>query len=411
VTDRRGGRARLLLVTAEMTVAFVVVVAMGLMVRTYSHLTSLNLGFRSDHVLTMRIALPESKYRDSAEVVNFVQDLANRVRSLPGVTDLAFASAHPLGRQAFRDFTIPGRPLSSAGGLANAAYRIVSPGYFTTIRTPLREGRHFSENDGPSSANVALVNESFARKWFPEQDAVGKEIQLHGSYGRDASFGPENEPLQIVGVVGNSKHVEWGRVQDLEETPTPEIYVPVRQHATRDMALLLRTNSDPSVLTDAVRQQVLSIDSDQPVYDVETLQEAAAEALGPVRLAVVLLGGFGSMALLIASVGLYAVLAYSVAQRTQEIGIRMALGARPMEILRLVVRQGLTWAGSGLGLGILVAIGLTRLMSSLLYGVSANDAKTFVAVAAVLVTVALIASIVPAIRAAKVDPMVALRYE
>jgi putative ABC transport system permease protein len=411
VTDRRGGRARLFLVCSEIALAFVVVAATGLMVRTYTQLTSLDFGFRRDHVLTMRISLPESKYREAVEIVGFFQELSSRVRGLPGVADVAVASSRPLDSRAFRDFTIPGHSLSSAGGLGNAAYRVVSPGYFTSIGTPLREGRFLEETDGPRSTKVALVNESFARTWFTNEDAVGKQIQLHNLYGRDLGSEAVNDAVQIIGVVGNSKQVEWGHLQDLYEAPVPEIYVPFRQHPNRNMALLLRTGSYAGALTDAVRRQVLNIDSGQPVYDVQTLQQATTQALGPVRLALVLFSAFGGIALMIASVGLYAIVAYSVAQRTQEMGIRMAMGAGRGDILRLVVRQGLTWAGLGLAIGVFVSIGLTRLMSSLLYGVKPNDVRTLVVVSAVLLAVALLASVIPAMRAMKVDPMVALRCE
>jgi putative ABC transport system permease protein len=414
VSDRRGGRARLLLVYAEMALAFVVVAGAGLMVRSYRQLTLLDFGFRQDHVLTMRLELPQSKYSGAAQITGFFQDLSTRVRALPGVADVAIASSPPLGRRATRDFEIPGRSLTSASGLANAYYRIVSADYFSTVGTPLRSGRFFQDNDRQNSAGVAIVNQSFARKWFANDDAVGKQIELHNVYGRDVSdisSEPTSDVLQIVGVVGNSKHVDWGHLDDLNQAPDPEIYVPFQQHANRDMALLLRSTADPGALTQSVRGQVLSMDSSQAIYDVQTLQEATTGALGPARLALALLSGFGSLSLLIASVGLYALVAYSVAQRTQEIGIRMALGARREEILRMVVRQALTWAGSGLVLGLCVSVGLTRLMAGLLYGVRPNDAGTFLGVSAVLLGVALLASAVPAVRAMKVDPMVALRYE
>jgi putative ABC transport system permease protein len=414
VSDRRGGRARLVLVYAEMALAFVVVAGAGLMVRSYRQLTLLDFGFRQDHVLTMRIELPPSKYPSAAQITGFLQDLSTRVRALPGVANVAIASAPPLGRRATRDFAIPGRALTSASGLANAYYRIVSPDYFSTIGTPLRSGRFFQENDLQNSAGVAIVNSSFAHKWFPNDDAVGKQIELHNVYGRDISdisSEPTNDVLQIVGVVGNSKYVNWGHLDDLNQASDPEIYVPFQQHANRDMALLLRSTSDPGALTQSVRGQVVGMDSSQAIYDVQTLQEATTEALGPARLALALLSSFGSLSLLIASVGLYALVAYSVAQRTQEIGIRMALGARREEILRMVVRQALTWAGSGLVLGLCVSAGLTRLMSGLLYGVRPNDGQTFLEVSGVLLGVAILASVVPAWRAMRVDPILALRYE
>jgi putative ABC transport system permease protein len=415
VTDRRGGRVRSLLVFSEMALAFVVVVGAGLMVRTYQQLTSFDFGFRPDHVLTMRIALPELKYPSGAEVRGFSQELLRRTSGLPGVTDAALSSILPMEGEASRDFSIPGRSLSGAGGLATAAYRVVTPGYFRTIGTPLRGGRFFEEVDGPGNPGVALVNESFARTWFPNEDAVGKSMQLHNLNAREGVNSEEsaNDSVQVVGVVKDSRQDVSRHLQDLYTTPSPEIYVPFSQHAaaSRDMALLLRTATDPGALTDGVRAQVLRIDSGQPVYDVQTLQGLTDVALGPARLALVLLGAFAGIALLIASVGLYALVAYSVAQRTREIGIRMAMGARREDVLHLVVQEGMALALSGLALGLAASLGLTRLMSTLLYGVHPNDSATLAVVSTVLIGIAIVASYIPARRAANVDPIVALRYE
>jgi putative ABC transport system permease protein len=415
LTDRRGGQVRSLLVLSEMALAFVVVTGAGLMVRTYHKLTSLDFGFTPDHVLTMAIALPELKYPGTAEVTGFFQELQRRVGGLPGAVNVALSSVLPMEGAAFRDFSIPGRSLSGAGGLATAAYRVVTPGYFMTIGTPLREGRVFEETDGMGNPAVALVNESFARTWFPAEDAVGKRIQLHHMYAR-TGIEPEQSAsatAHIVGVVKDSRQDASRHLHDLYSAPSPEIYVPFRQHAAanRDMALLLRTASDPGALTEAVRRQVLAIDAGQPVYDIQTLQQLTDDALGPSRLALVLLAVFAGMALLIASVGLYAIVAYSVTQRTQEIGIRMAMGARREDVLYLVVRKGMASALSGLAFGLVASFGLTRLMSTLLYGVRPNDIATLAAVSIALVGVALLATYIPARRAMQVDPIVALRYE
>ena len=415
VTDRRGGQVRSLLVLSEMALAFIVVAGAGLMVRTYYKLTSLDFGFAPDHVLTMRIALPELKYPGAAAVTGFFQELQRRVSGLPGAVDVALASVLPMEGEAFRDFSIPGRSLSAANGLATAAYRVVSPGYFQAIATPLREGRFFEEMDGPGNPAVAMVNESFARSWFHGEDVVGKRIQLHNLYAREGleSGRPVNDSVQIIGVVKDSRQDASRHLHDLYAAPSPEIYVPFRQHAAanRDMALLLRTTSDPAALTDAVRRQVLGMDAGQPVYDIQTLQQLTDVALGPSRLALVLLAVFAAMALLIASVGLYAIVSYSVTQRTQEIGIRMAMGAAREDVLHLLVREGMAWAAAGLGFGLFASFGLTRLMSTLLYGVRPNDVATLAAVSVVLIGVALLASYIPARRATQVDPMVALRYE
>jgi putative ABC transport system permease protein len=415
VTDRRKGRIRPLLVSSEMALAFVVVAGAGLMVRTYRQLMTLDFGFRPDHVLTMRTALLPQKYRNAAEIENFYSEVQRRVSGLPGVTSVALVSIRPMDGQASRQFSIPGRSLSVAGGLATAAYRVVSPDYFSTIGTPLREGRSFAESDGSASAHVALVNEGFARTWFPQEDVLGKNLQLHNLDAREGvdSQESQNDTVQIVGVVRDSRQYASRQLHDLYDAPPPEIYVPFRQHAVanRDMAILLRTIPEPGTLTDAVRAQVLSIDSGQPIYDVQTQQELTDLSLGPSRLALVLLSVFAAIALLVASVGLYAVISYSVTQRTQEIGIRMAIGARPRQVLRLILKDGMTWAGVGLIFGFSASLVLSRFMSSLLYGVRPNDSLTLVAASIVLTTVAFSAVYFPARRATKVDPMTALRVE
>ncbi|HXW92299.1 MAG TPA: FtsX-like permease family protein, partial [Terriglobales bacterium] len=310
---------------------------------------------------------------------------------------------------------IPGRSLSAAGGRATAAYRVVTPDYFTTIGTPLHEGRFFAESDGSASANVVLVNESFVRTWFPNEDVLGKILELHNLYAREGidSAESQNDTVQIVGVVKDSRQYASRELHDLYAAPPPEIYVPFRQHAAanRDMAIILRTVPEPGTLTDAVRAQVLSIDPGQPIYDVQTLQELTDLALGPSRLALVLLSVFAGIALLVASVGLYAVISYSVTQRMQEMGIRMAIGALPREVLSLILKDGMSWAGVGLGFGFFVSLALSRFMSTLLYGVRPSDSLTLVAASVVLIAVAFFAIYFPARRATKVSPMAALRLE
>jgi putative ABC transport system permease protein len=415
VTDRRTGRIRPLLVSSEMALAFVVIASAGLMVRTYRQLISLDLGFRPDHVLTMRTALLPLKYRTSAEIENFYTELQRRVGALPGVSRVALTSIRPMDGEAWREFSIPGRPLGTVRGRATAAYRVITPDYFQTIGTPLREGRFFAESDGSESFRVAQVNESFARTWFANEDVLGKTIQLQNLDAREGVDSPEtqNDTVQIIGVVRDSRQYASRQLRDLYDAPPPEIYVPFRQHAAanRDMAIMLRTVPDPATLTDAVRTQVLGIDAGQPIYDPQTLDELADLARGPSRLALVLLSVFAGIALLVASVGLYAVISYSVTQRTQEIGIRMAVGARPRAVLSLILKDGMRWAGIGLVFGFSATLALSHLMSSLLYQVHPNDSVTLVAASVVLIAVALLAVYFPARRATKVSPMAALRTE
>jgi putative ABC transport system permease protein len=413
--NHRSGRARALLVLSEMALAFVVVTGAGLMVRSYRQLTSMDLGFQPDHVLTLRIALPGLKYRRSTEVATFFRELLQRVRPLPGVENAAASSIRPMDGYALRDFSIPGRLLNTADGLATADYRVVTPGYFGVIRTPLRAGRSFGRQDGLNAPGVAIVNEQFARTYFPNEPAVGKQIHLEGRYDsrHPALESPGNNVVQIVGVVKDSRQTASRHVHDLYDPASPEIFVPFLQHAEagRDLALLLRTSTEPGTLTAAVRAQVLGLDGNQPVYDVRSLQQLADVALGPARLCLLLLGIFAGTALLTACVGLYAIVSYTVTQRTHEIGIRMALGARRRDVLRVVASEGMLVVAGGLAIGFVASFGITRVMSSLLYRVPSNDPLTLTVVSVMLTAVATLAGYVPVSRASRVDPMVALRYE
>ena len=414
-TDQRGARMRAGLVLMEMALAFIVVMGAGLMVRTYEQVTSMDFGFRPDHVLTMMLTLPESKYPRGTDLANFSRELLSRLRSLPGVTEVCAASNRPAGTGlAFRNFSIPGRLLNNADGIGTAAYRTITPAYFAVAGTPLHEGRLFAEQDGPGTTAVAIVNESFARTYFPGENALGKQIRLETWTGSSTQESTSNNVLQIVGVVRDARQIDyWQDMNDLYKPIWPEIYVPLwqRPDTVREMAILLRTAVEPGTLTDAVRTEVLALDAQRPVHSVETLQALADHALGPTRLCLLVLGTFAGVALLTACIGLYAIVSYSVAQRTHEIGIRMALGAKQQDVLRLVAGEGIPVVAVGLLVGLLASLGLTRLMSSLVYGVSANDVVTLLAVSVLLTVTAMFAVYIPARRAMRVDPMVALRYE
>ena len=414
--DRGAGRVRALLVLSEMGLAFVVVTAAGLMVRTYRQLTSMDLGFQPDHVLTMRIPLPESKYPGGPEITGFFQELLPRVRSLPAAVEVAASSVRPMDGVARRDFSIPGRSLNTPRGIATADYRVITPQYFAVIRTPLREGRFFHEQDSRDAPGVAIVNERFTQTYFPGQGAVGKQIRLESEYsGRYAARESDGSPIvQIVGVVADSRQLtQWSAVRELYDPASPEIFVPFLQHpeAGRNMGLLVRTQTDPANLTNAVRQQVLGVDADETLDDIETLRDQADLVLGPSRLCLLLLSIFAGTAIVTACVGLFAIVSYTVIRRTHEIGIRVALGARQHDVLRVVVREALLVAATGLAVGLVASFGVTRIMSSLLYRVASNDFITLTVVSALLAAVAVFASYIPARRATKLDPMVALRYE
>jgi predicted permease len=414
-TDRSGERMRAALVLLEMALGFIVVMGAGLMVRTYQRISSMNLGFRPDHVLTMMFSLPESKYPGGRELANFSRELLRRVQTLPGVVDVCTSSNGPAGSAlAFHDFSIPGRSLNTADGITAVAYRPITPQYFTVVGSSLRQGRAFAEHDAPGTAAVAIVNESFAQTYFAGEEAVGKQIRLENPTGSSASQPDSSNVLQIVGIVSDARQIEyWQDMSDLNKPITPEIYVPLLQHAesVRELALLVRTAVDPGMVTDAVRREALAVDPERPAYRIDTLAGLADHALGPTRICLLILGTFAGVALLTACVGLYAIVSYSVAQRSHEIGIRMALGAKQRDVLRLVARDGIPVVAIGLLVGLASSLGLTRLMSSIVYGVSANDGATLLAVSAVLTATAILAVYIPARRAMRVDPMAALRYE
>jgi putative ABC transport system permease protein len=405
----RGSRARSLLVLVQITLAFVVLAGAGLMLRTYREISSMNLGFVPDHVLTMRVALPTLKYPGSAAVLNFSRELIGNLRTLPGVVDAAMSSKRPMeGITSSLDFSIPTRPLSTTTGLATAAYRVVSPSYFTLIRNPLRDGRLFTEQDGPDSPPVIIVNESFARTFLPGVSAIGKQIRLFVRADRETA-----KLAQIVGIVADSRQFARDIHDVLYEPAPPEVFMPLLQNpeSARDLAVLVKTQGEAGILTSAIRHQIQTLKPDQPVFSVQTLSAITEEALGPARLCLIILVSFAVTALAIACIGLYAIVSYAVARRTQEVGVRIALGATQHQIVTLVLGQGTQIFALGIAAGLAASFGAARLMSSLLYRVSSHDFVTLTAVAVLIASVASFASYIPARRASKVDPMMALRCE
>jgi len=320
----RGTRARSLLVLAQITLAFAVLTAAGLMVRTYREIGSMDLGFVPDNVLTMRMALPALRYPGNSAVINFSRESTANLRALPGVVDVALSSKRPLeGGVASLDFSIPTQPLNSTTGLATAAYRVVTPSHFTLIRNRLRDGRFFTEQDDPDAPPVVMVNESFAHTYMPGQSALGKQIRLLlRTVTHDVKL------AQIVGVVADSREFARDVHNVLYGPAPPEVFLPLLQNpeTARDLAVLVRTQGRAGTLTAAIRQQIQSLKPDQPVYDVQTLQAMTDEALGPARLCLVILALFAVTELAIACIGLYAIISYAVVRRTQEVGVRMALG-------------------------------------------------------------------------------------
>jgi putative ABC transport system permease protein len=385
-------RLRGLLVVSEVALAFVLLIGAGLLIRSFARLTEVNPGIDPHGVLTTYILLPDAKYSGGGRTA-FFQQMLERVRALPGVEAAAVTNSVPLsGSHRSTDFGIEGRP-SPTQETFNAGIRIISPDYFRTFRIPLVEGRLLAESDGAEAPPVVVINESLARIYFANEDPLGKRIGYKGAY------------RSIVGVVRDVKH------SALDEEAKPEFYLTIAQLPQTSMSMVARTSVDPMQMLALIREQVWAVDKDQPVTNIETMARLMAKSVAPRRFNLLLLGVFALVGLALACVGLYGVMSYTVTQRTREIGVRMAMGAQTGDVLRLVIREGMKLAFIGALLGLGGALTLTRLMRSLLFGVSATDPLTFIVIAAVLTLVALLACWVPARRAASMDPLVSLRAD
>ncbi|HEX8140432.1 MAG TPA: ABC transporter permease [Pyrinomonadaceae bacterium] len=394
-SSQRRNRLRSLLVIAEVASALVLLVGAGLLIKSFMRLQEVETGMRPENVLTLAISLPEAKYPKPQMATSFYTRVLDRVKALPGVEAAAVINILPLLRTGYNgDVEIEGQSYG-AGQLPFAEYRVVSQDYFRTLGIPLLRGRFFDERDREGARGVVIVNQTFVNKYLTGQDALGKRIK------------PGREWVEIVGVVGDVKQ------SGLTRPVMQELFMPYEQAAsyTQSMTLVVRGAQDPEGLIPEIRREVLAVDPNLPVYNVQTMETVITKSVSERRMNMLLLTIFAGVAMLLSMVGIYSVMSYTVTQSTREIGIRMALGAQPRDVLRLVVGQGLVLALVGVLLGILGAFGLTRLMASLLYGVKATDPWTFAGVSALLLMVALLACYVPARRATKVDPMVALRYE
>jgi putative ABC transport system permease protein len=389
-------RLRSILVVAEVALSLVLLVGAGLMIRSFLHLISADLGLNPTNVLTMELSIPRVKYPEEQQRINFYQELLGRLRNLPGVERAAAINYVPMGHDnSGSNFRIDGQPAPAKGKEPTTDYRVVTSQYFEAIGTSIRQGRAFTEQDKKDAPRVCIINERLARRYFPDGDALGHRIV----------FNDEDGPVEIVGVAADVKN------DDFEEEANLTTYLPFLQEPWWSMALIVRATSDPVALAPIVRKEVLAVDSEQPVYNVMTMEQVIDETISPKRLTMFLLAFFALGALLLAAIGIYAVISYSVTQRTHEIGIRMALGAQPRDILRLVVRQGLILTAIGVGLGLVGAFALTWAMTEMLNGVEATDPLTFVSISLLLSAVSLAACLIPARKATRVDPMVALRYE
>jgi putative ABC transport system permease protein len=390
-------RARNLLVIAEVAVSLVLLVGAGLLIKSFLRLQEVKPGFNPEHVLAMEMFLPGAKYPEEYQHVAFFEQVLTRARALPGVEAAGVVSVLPISENYDRfGFTVENEPPTPTGEGPSADRYMVSPGYLQALGIPLLRGRQFNEQDDRDAPPVVIVNETFARNYWPSGDAVGRRVRT----------GDEKNPWrEVVGVVADVK--QYG----LDTPSTLQLYLPHQQSPSQQMVLVVRTKGDPEGQIASVRNEVWAVDKDQPVYNIRTMEQLLSKSVAQRRFNMLLLGIFAAVAMALAAIGLYGVMAYSVTQRTHEIGIRMALGAQAQDVLKMVVGQGMLLALIGVGIGLVAALALTRLISSLLYGVSATDPMTFVGVSLLLSLVALMACYIPARRATRVDPMVALRYE
>ena len=390
---RSGMLFRSLLLISETALAMVLLVGAGLLFRSFMRVLGIDLGFKPERTLCLTVDLTLSKYPTPNQQARFFEQVIDGIKSLEGVRSVAGSGMPPLGN---RSGTITGLAVEGRSEeIGGASFAIISPDYFHTIGIPVKQGRDFSDRDREGSPSVAIVNETFARRYFPNEICLGRRV---------SSWVHKKDWLTIVGIVGDTRH-------RVEKEPDPQIYVPYLQDGQPYMTLLVHTAGNPRLWEGAVRRQVASVDKDQPPHDFATLEQLQAASHTPRRVNLLLLSAFAGLGLILATVGIYGVVSYSVSQRTHEMGIRMALGAERSDLLKLIVSQGLGSALIGTGIGIVASLAVTRFLQTLLYGVKPTDPVTFCAVGLLLSGVALLACYIPARRATKVDPMVALRYE
>jgi predicted permease len=394
-------RLRGVLAVAEISLALVLLAGAGLMMKSLDRLLSVDPGFRGDRVLKMGIELRTEKYSQKPAMLSFWRQLLDRVRALPGVESAGLGTSTPLAGGHMRtDITVENMDQPAPGNYPHPDTHMVSPGYISTLGVPLLLGRTFTDADAPDTPRVAVVNQMLAKRFFPNGDPIGKRF----FFGHPSANATPNW-LTIVGVVADTK------LYGPENPARLEVYTSGFQGVTNHMELLVKSGGDPAALTTAVREIVASIDKDQPIFAIASMNQLMSDWTSTRRITLVLLGMFSGLALILAAIGIYGVISYTVALRTQEIGIRIALGAQKRDVLGMVMKQGAQLAFTGVAIGVIAALGLTRLLSSLLFSVSASDPFVFICVPALLILVTLTACYIPAMRAMKVDPMVALRYE
>ena len=394
-------RWRSALVVSEVAMGVMLLIGAGLLLRSLDKLSHADLGMNPKSVLTANFDLSESRY-DPDQKARFITELMDRVRALPGVINAAGAMPIPLGNDDWSvSFNYVDRPVPKANE-PSAVFYVVQPGFFETMQIRLLRGRTFDRRDQRNSDPVVVVSESFVRKYFANEDPLGKRIEVGAGEGVARKRWKTRE---IIGVVGDI------RTHDLSESPPPAYYMPLPQLMWGAPTLVVRTAGDPKALAGALRKTLAEMDPEAPLYEPKTVEELLALDLGRARFQAMILAIFAAVALLLTAVGLYGVMAYSVAQRTHEIGVRMALGASRSDVLHMMLQRGVVLTLSGIGVGGAGALALAKLIESLLYQIPPRDPATYFVVVVTLGVVALFASFVPAMRATKVDPMVALRYE
>jgi predicted permease len=407
----RHNKARALLVVAEVALALVLVVGAALLIRTFVALRSVNSGFDARNVLVMRMSLSGPRFVQTTGVAQLLRDGLDRVRAVPGVEAAAATCCVPLAGGYGLPFVIAGRPLTDGPFHGGGSYYTISPDYFAAFKIPLVRGRAFTDQDAGGAPGVVVINQAMAKQFWKDADPIGQRISIGGR-----AIGPEfdDPPRQIIGIVGDV------RDGGLNRDPGPSMYIPFAQVSDRLNALnvsltpltwIVRTRTEPFSVNRPVQEQLRQASGGLPVARVQSMDEIVSRATSRNAFNMLLLGVFGMTALVLAAIGVYGLMAYSVQQRTQEIGIRRALGAEAGHVRNLVVFQGMRLSIAGVVLGLLSAFGASRVLASLLFGVTARDPVVFIVVPAVLAAVALLAVWLPAQRASRVDPLIALRYE
>ncbi len=392
-------RTRNAIVIAEIALSLVLLVGAGLTIKSFARLINVDAGFKAAQVITFNPAASARKYGNNEQRVAFNQQVLEQIKAIQGVEAVGAVSDLPLsGSENMGGFSIEGIPEEAANKSTMIDRRAATAGYFEAMEIPILKGRYFNEFDHPQSPGVAIVSESFVRRYLPGEEALGKRVKL-GSASSDRPY------LTIVGVVGDVRHTT------LTDEVRPHLYYPFLQRPQLGMSYVVRSENSLQTMAPLFRDAVWRVDKDSPVENLKSLEQSVIESTSQKRFQMLLLSSFAGLALLLASVGIYGVMSYSVSQRTQEIGIRLALGARPGDLLKMILKDGLLMTGTGVGIGLICAFALTRLMANLLFEVSPTDPMTFTIVSLILTGVALAACLVPARRATKVDPMVALRYE